>query len=61
MMSMSGVFARVVAVVGGGAVVARRMTQVSHAPAWGAAPAIPLAKPQGSIPALKMPTARGCA
>ncbi|WP_231712477.1 PQQ-dependent sugar dehydrogenase [Vineibacter terrae] len=29
------------------------------APAWGAAPAIPAARPQGSIPTLKMPTARG--
>ena len=37
-MSMSSAFARVVAVVGGGAVMVRRMTQGSPAPAWGAAP-----------------------
>ncbi len=60
-MSMSGVFARVVSLVGGGAVVVRRMTQGAPEPAWGAAPAIPAAKPQGSIPTLKMPTAQGWA
>src|SRR5258708_28631914 len=31
----------------------------SHEPAWGSTPAIPTARPQGSIPTLKMPTARG--
>lgn len=56
---MSSAFARVVAMVGGGAVLVRRLTQGAHQPAWGAAPAIPLAKPQGSIPTLKMPTAQG--
>ena len=60
-MSMSGVFSRVVALVGGGAVVVRRMTQGSHAPAWGTSPSIPVAKPQGAIPTLKMPTAQGWA
>ncbi|MFC3124969.1 PQQ-dependent sugar dehydrogenase [Pseudoroseomonas globiformis] len=60
-MSFSDVFARVVAVVGAGAVQVRRMTQGTHQPAWGAAPAIPEAKPQGSIPTLKMPTAQGWA
>jgi glucose/arabinose dehydrogenase len=57
--SMSSVFARVVAVVGGGAVMVRRATQGSHMPAWGTAPAIPAPKPQGAIPTLKMPTAQG--
>ena len=60
-MSMSGVFARVVALVGGGAVVVRRVTQGAHKPAWGTAPDIPIAKPQGNIPTLKMPTAQGWA
>jgi glucose/arabinose dehydrogenase len=60
-MDMSGIFARVVALVGGGAVVLRRMTGTAPEPAWGSAPAIPVAKPQGSIPTLKMPTAQGWA
>jgi glucose/arabinose dehydrogenase len=59
-MSLSGVFSRVVAVVGAGAVAWRRLQGAgAHEPAWGTAPAIPPAKPQGSIPTLKMPTARG--
>ncbi|WP_147152870.1 PQQ-dependent sugar dehydrogenase [Reyranella soli] len=37
----------------------RRLTEGSPEPAWGSAPAIPAAKPQGSIPTLKMPTAKG--
>ena len=37
----------------------RRLTGGSPEPAWGSAPAIPAARPQGSIPTLKMPTARG--
>ena len=37
----------------------RRLTEGSPEPAWGSAPAIPTAKPQGAIPTLKMPTARG--
>lgn len=39
----------------------RRLKDGSHEPAWGAAPSIPAAKPQGSIPTLKMPTAQGWA
>lgn len=58
-MNMSSVFARVVAMVGGGALLVRRLTEGTHQPAWGTAPAIPPAKPQGSIPTLKMPTAQG--
>jgi glucose/arabinose dehydrogenase len=37
------------------------MAGAVHEPAWGHAPAIPAAKPQGKIPTLKMPTARGWA
>jgi glucose/arabinose dehydrogenase len=58
-LSFSGVFSRVVALVGGAALVSRRLTQGTHEPAWGTSPAIPEAKPQGVIPTLKMPTARG--
>jgi glucose/arabinose dehydrogenase len=57
--SFSNFFARVVAVVGGTALQVRRLTDGSPEPAWGSAPAIPTAKPQGSIPTLKMPTAKG--
>lgn len=60
-MGFSEVFARGVSLVGGGALVMRRMTQGAPAPAWGDAPSIPAARPQGKIPTLKMPTARGWA
>jgi glucose/arabinose dehydrogenase len=60
-MSFSGILARIVALVGGAALVWRRMQGAEPAPAWGSAPAIPTAKPQGAIPTLKMPTARGWA
>jgi glucose/arabinose dehydrogenase len=60
-LSFSDVFARVVALVGGAALLSRRMTGGAHQPAWGSAPAIPVAKSQGSIPTLKMPTAQGWA
>jgi glucose/arabinose dehydrogenase len=58
-LSFSDVFARVVAVIGGTALLARRLTAGAPEPAWGSAPAIPPPRPQGSIPTLKMPTARG--
>jgi glucose/arabinose dehydrogenase len=59
-MSFSDVFARVVAGVGAGAVLWRRqMGNTAHQQAIGSAPVIPEAKPQGAIPTLKMPTARG--
>ncbi len=58
-MSFSTLFARGVALVGGAALQMRRLTEGSPEPAWGSAPAIPAAKPQGSIPTLKMPTAKG--
>lgn len=45
--------------VGGAALQVRRLTSGSPDPAWGNAPTIPAAKPQGSIPTLKMPTAKG--
>jgi glucose/arabinose dehydrogenase len=58
-LSFSAVFSRMVAVVGGTALQVRLLTQGSHEPAWGSSPVIPEAKPQGVIPTLKMPTAKG--
>src|SRR4029079_14091890 len=49
----------VVALIGGAALVVRRIQGVPQEAAWGQAPAIPEAKPQGAIPTLKMPSARG--
>jgi len=57
--SFSTLFARGVALVGGAALQMRRLTEGSPEPAWGSAPAIPTARPQGAIPTLKMPTAKG--
>jgi glucose/arabinose dehydrogenase len=51
--------ARAVALVGGAALTWRRLQGVPQEAAWGSAPAIPPAKPQGAIPTLKMPSARG--
>src|SRR6201991_3054441 len=58
-MDFSSMFAKVVAVIGGAALTVRKMQGVPQVAAWGAAPAIPEAKPQGAIPTLKMPSARG--
>src|ERR1700758_2341061 len=58
-MDFSSLFARVVAFVGAGALAWRKMQGEQPKPAWGNAPEIPVAKPQGAIPTLKMPTARG--
>ncbi len=59
-MSFSSVFARVVALAGGAALQVRRLSGgPMPEPAWGGAPTIPPAKPQGAIPTLKMPTAQG--
>jgi glucose/arabinose dehydrogenase len=58
-MTFSSVFARFVALIGGTALVLRRVTGGTPEPAWGSMPSIPAARPQGSIPTLKMPTARG--
>jgi glucose/arabinose dehydrogenase len=58
-MSFSGIFARLVALIGAAALVWRRRQGAAPEPAWGTAPVVPAAKPQGSLPTLKMPTARG--
>src|SRR6201988_4380070 len=58
-MSLSGIFARIVALIGAAALFWRRLQGVAPEPPWGSAPVVPEAKPQGSIPTLKMPTARG--
>jgi glucose/arabinose dehydrogenase len=55
----SDILARIVAMVGGSALLLRRLRSGSPEPAWGSAPAIPAPKPQGMIPTLKMPTAKG--
>ena len=57
-MTLSGIFAQIVAAVGSVLVVARRWGAGTLPPAVGTAPEIPLARPQG-LPTLKMPTARG--
>jgi glucose/arabinose dehydrogenase len=46
-------------VIGGAALQMRRLTGGTPEPAWGSTPEIPPARPQGVIPTLKMPTARG--
>jgi hypothetical protein len=58
-MSLSGIFARIVALIGSAALLWRRLQGAVHEPAWGSAPMVPAPKPQGAIPTLKMPTARG--
>src|SRR6202521_1004847 len=58
-MSLSGIFARIVALIGAAALLWRRRQGAAPEPAWGSAPVVPVAKPQGSLPTLKMPTARG--
>jgi len=60
-MSFSAIFARIVALVGAAALLWRGMQGAAHEAAWGSTPAIPAAKPQGAIPTLKMPTAKGWA
>jgi glucose/arabinose dehydrogenase len=57
-MSLSGIFAQIVALVGAVAIFLRHRGDGSMTPAVGNAPPIPAARPQG-IPTLKMPTARG--
>lgn len=61
MMDFSAIFARMVAVVGAGALQWRRLQGVPNQAAWGQAPVVPAAKPQGAIMTLKMPTAQGWA
>jgi hypothetical protein len=57
-MSLSGIFGRIVALVGDATVLLRRREGAAHEPALGSAPAIPQAKPQG-LPTRKIPTAPG--
>ena len=58
-MGLSDIFARIVALIAAAALLLRRLQGGAHEPAWGGAPAVPAAKPQGAIPTLKMPTAKG--
>jgi glucose/arabinose dehydrogenase len=58
-MFFSAVFARLVAWIGAILIVWRRATSVAASQAVGDQPAIPAAKPQGALPTLKMPTAKG--
>ncbi len=60
-MSLSSVFAQVVARVGDAAILWRCLQGSVPQQAVGATPSIPSARPQGRIPTLKMPTARGWA
>ena len=60
-MSVSSIFAQMVALVGEAAIRWRRLQAGEPAQAVGPRPAIPAARPQGNIPTLKMPTARGWA
>lgn len=55
---ITDMFARVVAWIGGVAIMARQFNEPKRSPIYGSTPDIPEAKPQ-SIPTLKMPTARG--
>ncbi|MGC1577384.1 MAG: sorbosone dehydrogenase family protein [Beijerinckiaceae bacterium] len=57
-MSLSEIFARIVALIGATAILFRRLKDGANKPAFGSNPTIPAAKRQG-IPTLKMPTARG--
>ena len=58
-MAFSEIFSRVVEQIGAAAIVLRGQDGRKATPAIGSNPTIPPAKPQGSIPTLKMPTARG--
>src|SRR5918995_1324144 len=60
-MGLSDMFARIVALIGAAAILWRRLQGSVREPAIGSNPVIPTARPQGSIPTLKMPTARGWA
>src|ERR1700729_3409731 len=58
-MSLSGIFAQIVALIGAAALQWRKLQGTAPEPAWGNTPVVPVAKPQGALPTLKMPTARG--
>src|SRR5271170_6141120 len=57
-MGLSDVVSRLAELTGAAAIWLRR-SQGTPQPTFGATPAIPKAKPQGSVPTLKMPTAKG--
>ena len=57
-MSFADIYARVVAWIGAGAILARSFNEPKRSPLYGSTPDIPEARPQ-AIPTLKMPTARG--
>ena len=58
-MILSDAFGRMVALVGAGTILWRHGRDGIREPATGGAPSIPPARPQGAVPTLKMPTARG--
>ena len=58
-MDFSGIFARLVEGIGAAMIQLRRMDGGPREQAVGNAPTIPVARPQGALPTLKMPTARG--
>lgn len=58
-MADPSLFARLVAFVGRGAIAIRHSADGPRQPVYGTTPVIPVAKPQGKIPTLKMPTAKG--
>ena len=58
-MAIYDVLARAAALIGAGAIQWRRLHGSARTPAVGIAPQIPAARPQGRIPTLKMPTAKG--
>src|ERR1700722_13529918 len=59
--SLSDIIATIVAWIGAAAIFWRRLGGLPREQAVGNAPTIPPAKPQGALPTLKMPTARGWA
>ena len=58
-MTVSSIFARVVAAIGAITISIRHGGDTPRGPIYGAAPAIPTPKAQGRFPTLKMPTAQG--
>ena len=58
-MDLTGLMGRMVALVGDATIAVRHRGDGPRPQAMGTAPTIPPAKPQGAIPTLKMPTARG--
>ena len=60
-MAVYDLLARAVSLVGAGAILLRGQQGHAAGQAVGTAPQIPPARPQGSLPTLKMPTAQGWA